>query len=948
MEKLTPRKHQIKAIADIVNGFKSADRGKFISACGTGKTLTSLWVAEGVDAELCLVVVPSLALVSAILTTWKEQTSSGFDYLVVCSDATVDHRHQDGSENVVSDHELGDRVTSEKEEISSFLLLKSSRRKYVFATYQSLRHVSEAQQYCSVYFDLAVIDEAHHCVGEANSPFTLVLDGKKILSRKRLFATATPRYYGSSAKLRAETSGYELHSMDDEKVFGKVFHYLSFGQAIEKKLLCDYRVVVIGVTDADRKEFLSSGAIRVDGVIHTDPEMLTVQIGLAKAMMTYDLKKMITFHQTVRRAKSFSSNKEGMSFPEVTEAMSAIGSFSGKVESAWLDGKMRSSRKIETLKWLSEAPKDVRRVVSNCRCLSEGIDVSSLDSIAYVDPKNSIVEIIQSIGRAVRKSDEKTVGTIIIPVMIHEKESVEDTLQGSSFKTVWNVLQALRAHDVDFGNVVDSLKGAGQRERRERLRKDDKILFHGISDISIEKLEEGFYTRIVDNVSEVLPKSSLTEQYILDLGRVHFKTHGVWPNPKAGGPAGDSGENWTALNAALRAGYRGLPGGSSLRKLFEEKKVLWTEEKVRGWAEAYFSENGAWPNVNSGQVSESPKHTWKAVSAALWTGAYGLPGGSSLRRFLNSGINKDDLSIEEVKKWVSDYIKENGIAPTSNCGSIIGTKETWRTVYSAFERKNRGIPHSASWTEIVGRKWAQISIEKVKKWAQTYFDLNGKWPSSKSGRDGIDDDSGETWMSIISSLRSGCRGVRKKMSCIKELMTDEVPPGRPGKLSMELIKTWADAFFAKNGYYPLTRSGPVDEAPGETWRNIEAAMRKGNRGLPKGSLTEFLRGKKYDLTIQQIKEWILIYEARFGKFPVVNNSVPLPEMKNDTWIILSRSLIMGNRGLPAGSISIPKICKQIESERARNEHTTVYVADIVPKDKAGVPAERSRESQESH
>ena len=252
--KKEPRPHQDTAITKVVEGFRTHDRGQLIMACGTGKTVTALWTAERLNSCRTLVLIPSLSLVSQTLTEWGRNCREPFEYLVVCSDETVAHRAEDHAVNSTS--ELGVPVTTDPAAISQFLTRqRGGTQAVVFCTYQSSGRVAESQRLTMVPFDLVIADEAHRCTGHAESCFATVLDASKIKARKRLFMTATPRYFTERIKTRAEDLDFELASMDELERFGPEFYRLSFAEAIDADLLTDYQVVVIGVTQAEARNW---------------------------------------------------------------------------------------------------------------------------------------------------------------------------------------------------------------------------------------------------------------------------------------------------------------------------------------------------------------------------------------------------------------------------------------------------------------------------------------------------------------------------------------------------------------------------------------------------------------------------------------------------------------------------------------------------------------------
>ena len=276
-----PRDHQREVIDKVVEGFDQSDRGQMIMACGTGKTLTALFIKEKLAAQRTLVLVPSLSLLAQTLCEWRANKRVEFDFLPVCSDETV----TDSDAVVGHTSDLGLPVTTDPGRIAEFLRRRSGPR-VVFSTYQSSPQIAEAFRLGRVpAFDLVIADEAHRCAGRVSSDFGTVLDSEAIKARRRLFMTATPRYFTGRVVREAKEADFEVASMDDEATFGPVFHRLAFGEAIERGLLTDYQVAVVGVDDATYRDWAQRGRfVTTDGTEVTDARTLAGQIGLAKAM----------------------------------------------------------------------------------------------------------------------------------------------------------------------------------------------------------------------------------------------------------------------------------------------------------------------------------------------------------------------------------------------------------------------------------------------------------------------------------------------------------------------------------------------------------------------------------------------------------------------------------------------------------------------------------------
>ena len=450
-EKPKPREHQIEAIDAVASNFKDVDRGQLIMACGTGKTFTTLWIKEKLGVESTLVLLPSLGLLSQILHEWTFAANEEFQVLCVCSDESVGRRGSD--EAVHSVHDLAFPVTSNAAEIKAFL--NGSGKKVIFSTYQSSPLIAEAQEDQSVpSFDLAIADEAHRCAGKVSGDFSTILDSQKIRAKKRLFTTATPRTYSSNVKKAAEDRGVEVVGMDDEAVFGKTLFALNFGEAIKRGLLTDYRVVIIGVDDPTISAWIENRELlKTDSDIEMDAESLASQVGLLKAIKDYDLHRMISFHSRVSRAEEFSKN-----IHKVIGWIDEKHKPSGELKSDFVSGEMPTDKRRKKLAQLKGLQDNQRGLLTNARCLSEGVDVSSLDCVAFIDPRSSQIDIIQAVGRAIRLSINKKAGTIVLPVFIGQSDDPEQALQESNFKPIWDVLNALKAHDDVLADELNQIR----------------------------------------------------------------------------------------------------------------------------------------------------------------------------------------------------------------------------------------------------------------------------------------------------------------------------------------------------------------------------------------------------------------------------------------------------------------------------------------------------------
>lgn len=491
-----PRPHQNEAIDAVISGFRTSNRGQVVMACGTGKTFVCLWVKEQLKAKRTLVLVPSLNLLSQTLSEWTFAARDRFDALCVCSDQTVNRRDEDEAINRVSD--IPFPVSNDVAEISHFL--QRDRDQVIFSTYQSSPLIAKAQQNDKVpHFDLVIADEAHRCAGKTDTAFHTVLGDGEIRSERRLFATATPRIYKSGLKKAAEEFGVEVVDMNDEKVFGKRFYTLSFGEAIKRDLLTDYRVVIVGVDNERIKEWIENRRLVATETGHeTDARSLAGQIGLLKAIKDWNLRRLISFHGRVRRAKEFSEDiiRVGDWLDEKHRPL-------GDLWTEYVSGEMSTIARKNKLKRLKYLDTGEIGLLSNARCLSEGVDVPALDGVVFVDPRSSEIDIIQSVGRAIRLSEYKAMGTIVIPVFIEQTEDAKEALEASEFKPIWDVLEALKSHDDRLSNELDQLRVELGAKRKRSVRASDltKIIIDLPASVS-DQFAGALRSRLVEQTTE--------------------------------------------------------------------------------------------------------------------------------------------------------------------------------------------------------------------------------------------------------------------------------------------------------------------------------------------------------------------------------------------------------------------------------------------------------------
>jgi len=492
--KPTSKEHQKEAIEAVTKGFADTDRGQLIMACGTGKTFTTLWIKEALKAESTLILLPSLGLLSQTLHEWTAAKNQDFAVLCVCSDDSVGKKGGDEAVHDIAD--LAFPVTSDSVEIAKFL--NQAGPKVVFSTYQSSNLIADAQVDQKVpAFNLAIADEAHRCAGDKAGNFATILDGQRIRAEKRLFATATPRTYSTALKKGAEERGIEIVGMDNEEVFGQQLYTLIFGEAIKRGLLTDYRVVIVGVDSPMIASYIENREfVKTDSGIEKDAETLAAQVALLKAMKDFDLHRMISFHSRVNRAEGFAKD-----LIDVAQWLDAKHRPSGELKTDFVSGEMPTSSRRQKLAILKSSKDNERALLTNARCLSEGVDVPSLDGVAFIDPRASQVDIIQAVGRAIRLSPNKKAGTIVLPVFISRGDNPEQSLDEGNFKPIWDVLNALKSHDDVLADELDQMRvGMGKRSSSKVQGGFSKIEFDLPASVD-KSFSDSIQTRLVENAT---------------------------------------------------------------------------------------------------------------------------------------------------------------------------------------------------------------------------------------------------------------------------------------------------------------------------------------------------------------------------------------------------------------------------------------------------------------
>lgn len=544
------RKHQEEALNLAHEYFKTNTRGKLIMACGTGKTFTSLKIAEHETKGegLVLFLVPSIALLGQTLNEWTAQAKEPINAICICSDAGVSQKkkkNEDSDSFSTVDLALP-ASTDVRKIVKQFHDIRSSHKSgmtVVFSTYQSIDVIAEAQEKLLEnqrnnkpygIFDLIICDEAHRTTGVTiadsdESAFVKVHDNSFIQGNKRLYMTATPRLYDDNSKSKAAQNDAVLCSMDDSELYGEEIYRIGFGEAVEKGLLSDYKVLVLTLTENDIPTAIQHAIADDSSEINTDDvskligciNALSKQVlgdeGLLKETDPEPMHRAVAFCANIRDSKRISKilNETGQIYAEslpLEKREELV-----FLNSQHVDGGMSAPDRDEKLSWLkatSDDPKECR-VLTNVRCLSEGVDVPSLDAVLFLSARNSQVDVVQSVGRVMRKADNKKYGYIIIPVVIPSNEAADVALdKNDRYRVVWTVLNALRAHDDRFNATINKIELNKKRPGQiivgrpistgDGAHSDDNLSKEFTQQLSLEfeQLQSAVFARMVIKVGD--------------------------------------------------------------------------------------------------------------------------------------------------------------------------------------------------------------------------------------------------------------------------------------------------------------------------------------------------------------------------------------------------------------------------------------------------------------
>jgi superfamily II DNA or RNA helicase len=504
-----PRPHQRAAISAAKAHFvrHGATRGRLIMPCGTGKSLTAYWIAETLKAKTILVAVPSLALVRQSLTDWtREFLAHGVkpDWLCVCSDETVGNLERD--EFVGEVYDLGLPTHTDPDEIAALLRARSNGPKIIFTTYQSSDKLAAAARKARINFDLAILDEAHKTVGVHSKKFATLLSDKQIKIRRRLFMTATERVFRGDRE--------DVLSMDSEKDYGPRFFQLSFKEAIKQRIITDYRILTMTVSDHYIRELIDENRIlnlNSRDLDEAEAQAIAAGIALKRIFQKHKVKHAISFHRSIRAADRFRQQQD---------ALNRLPKMGSKTTNLHISSKKTAGERSDLLR---EFVGCNRALMTNARCLTEGVDVPAVDGVMFADPKQSKIDIVQAAGRALRLNKGKEYGYIILPLIVPDNINFETFAETTAFRQVAQTITALSIQDERIAAEFRAIE-RGRMTRGEIIKIEGDVPV-GMK-IKLGDFAEAISTRIWDSVGRANWRRF--DDASLFVRRLGLKSHRQW------------------------------------------------------------------------------------------------------------------------------------------------------------------------------------------------------------------------------------------------------------------------------------------------------------------------------------------------------------------------------------------------------------------------------------
>jgi superfamily II DNA or RNA helicase len=509
-KKKTPRKDsQDIAIFKAIEHYQNNTRGQLIVPCGFGKTLTALWIKEALESKLTLFLVPSLSLLRQTKKAWLTEKNTTFEYMCICSESDINN-DDSTDENIEHTWDIGD-VSTDKASI--LLFLNTEKEKVIFSTYQSIDKLIASVNNTNIVFDLIICDEAHRTTGVKNEAeynnFKMVHDDGNIKATKRLYMTATPKAISKNLKTRLESKkqNFEYFGMNDHDIYGTEFYSMSFKNAIEKGILTDYKIITVGITDTEIRNIIDeAGENEVENIAHN--------IALDKTMRALKVNHALTFHSSIKNSKGF-TDRHNKYFKE------------DNIYVNFVSGEQPTSDRALTIEKFKESQKGI---LSNARCLTEGVDVPAIEVVYFCDKKNSEIDIIQASGRALRLNNKKEdkIGYIVVPIYHLPNEDIEERAKDKCFDNLIHVIRAMSSQDerllIEINEIINNPKAQGNHifdlNDISDSTENNLIYFSNIT----EELKEVIFTKELINVYDYWEKKYFKLKNTLEINGFDYDT----------------------------------------------------------------------------------------------------------------------------------------------------------------------------------------------------------------------------------------------------------------------------------------------------------------------------------------------------------------------------------------------------------------------------------------
>jgi len=705
---LKPRTHQVAAIKKTIEHFKSNERGKIIMPCGTGKSLTAFWIAKQMGVKSILVAVPSLALLQQTLKVWtREFLINGIEpeWFCVCSDGTV----KDEQDDYVTDTaDLGIKVDTDPSLIKQFLKKKTSKIKVVFTTYQSGRATAKGSR--GFTYDLGIMDEAHKTVGSKTKEMAHLLHQKNVKIKKRIFMTATERLFRGDSD--------EFMSMDDPRDYGSLIYELSFKEAINSKppIISDYKIITFGITTPEIEEIYQSNKyLEVKKILKdiTAREFATA-IALRKAIKKLKIKNAISFHRSIRRADNFRVQQD-----LITKIFSSY----GKLKSFHVRGDMPTSDRAIQMRNFAEG----EGLMTNARCLTEGVDLPAIDCVVFTDPKRSKVDIVQAAGRALRLSKGKKFGYILIPIFIPDGVDFNEAAEEQGFDDVAVTVRALATTDTRIteylrvisegkkpkgGSPVDGLTSVNSLYKVEAEEFDKAIKLKVWDKVAITNLREFKLAREYVRSK----KFNSSKEYIL--AKKNKKIPADLPADPRRVYQYSGWKHW-----ADYLGTDNLAFGTFKYWPYEKAKKYLKKLRLKNETEFYkLKKEKKIPKEIPASFHRVYRGKFKYSADFLGTGNFV----KTEKSYLQSKVFAKKNKIKSLNQW-KNYIKKNNLFPQYPINpEFVYQKKGWINRIEFFG-KGRVFKVNLSYNQLK-KKVSKYNLKSVKAWEE--FVKSKKFPSN--------------------------------------------------------------------------------------------------------------------------------------------------------------------------------------------------------------------------